>query len=121
MKKRAQPHATQHLRVVPLSCPDCSGVLSFEHEGLRGHRLYVCQVGHRYSAQSLLNSKETQLEQVLWSAAVLLKQMGDAYEQLLKEMPRMDSDRRTVQRRIHQVRKQSLAIRAIIEATHAVR
>ena len=105
----------------PLSCPDCSGVLSSDQEGLRGHRLYVCQVGHRYSTQSLLNSKETQLEQVLWSATVLLKQMGDAYEQLLKEMPLTDSDRKTVQRRAHEVRKQSLAIRAIIEATHAVR
>jgi hypothetical protein len=45
--------------------------------------------------------------------------MGDAYEQLLKEMPRTDSDRKRVRRRIHEVRKQSLAIRAIIEATHA--
>jgi hypothetical protein len=70
---------------------------------------------------SLLAGKETQLERVLWSATVLLKQMGDAYEQLLKEMPRTDSDRKHVQRRIHEVRKQCLAIRAIIETTHAVR
>lgn len=102
-----------------MSCPDCSGVLSVDQEGPHGHRRYVCQVGHRYSTSSLLNSKETQLEQVLWSAAVLLKQMGDSYEQLLKEMPKTDSDRKQVQRRIHEVRKQSLAIRAIIEASHA--
>lgn len=94
-------------------------MLSFDQEGPRGHRLYVCQIGHRYSTPSLLHSKETQLERILWSATVLLKQVGDAYEQLLKEMSRTDSDRKTVQRRIHEVRKQSLAIRGIIETTHA--
>jgi hypothetical protein len=103
-----------------LSCPDCAGVLSMEPEGPRGHPLYVCQVGHRYSTPSLLHSKEKQLERTLWSAAVLLKQMGDAYEQLLKEMSQEDSERKRVQRRIHEVRKQGLAIRAIIESTHAV-
>jgi hypothetical protein len=91
-----------------------------EPEGPRGHPLYVCQVGHRYSTPSLLHSKEKQLERTLWSAAVLLKQMGDAYEQLLKEMSQEDSERKRVQRRIHEVRKQGLAIQAIIESTHAV-
>lgn len=95
-------------------------MLSFNQEGQRGHRLYVCQVDHRYSIASLLHSKETQLERTLWSAAVLLKQMGDAYEQQFKEMSREDSDRKRVQRRIREVEKQSLAIRAMIEATHAV-
>jgi hypothetical protein len=122
MKRRAKssPSASPETNRPPLSCPDCSGVLSFDQEGTRGHRLYACQVGHRYSTTSLLHSKETQLERTLWSAAVLLKQMGDAYEQQLKEMSRKDSDRKRVQRRIHEVRKQGLAIRAMIEATHAV-
>jgi hypothetical protein len=125
MKRRAKPSsppaASHGAHSPPLSCPDCSGVLDFGQEGLRGHRSYVCQVGHRYSTLSLLTGKEMQLERVLWSATVLLKQMGDAYERLLKEMPRTDSARKPVQRRIHEVRKQCLAIRAIIEATHAVR
>ena len=125
MKRRTKPSsspaAPHGAHSPPLSCPDCSGVLDFGQEGRRGHRSYVCQVGHRYSTLSLLTGKETQLERVLWSATVLLKQMGDAYEQLLKEMQRTDSDRKRVQRRIHEVRKQCLAIRAIIETTHAVR
>lgn len=87
--------------VLPLSCPDCSGVLSVDQEGPRGRRLYACQVGHWYSTTSLLHSKETQLERTLWSAAVLLKQMGDAYELLLKDMSREDSERKQVQRRLH--------------------
>lgn len=119
-KPSSPPAASREAHPPPLSCPDCSGVLSFDQEGPRGHRLYVCQIGHRYSTSSLLHSKETQLEWILWSATVLLKQMGDAYEQLLKEMRSPDTDRKLVQRRIHEVRKQSLAIRAMIEATHAV-
>lgn len=119
MKKKAQRPAVDQLRVVPLSCPDCSGVLHLEQEGQHGHRLYVCQVGHRYSTSSLLHSKEAQLERILWSAAVLLKQMGDVYQKHFKEMPRTDSDRKLVQRRINEVRRQSRAIQAIVEATHA--
>lgn len=53
---------------------------------------------------------------------LLLKQMGYAYEDLLEEVKKTKGAERTkVRRRIHEVRTQSLAIRAIIEATHAVR
>lgn len=120
MKNREKPHGAHKLNAVPLSCPDCSGVLHLREEGPQQHRIYSCQIDHRYSTASLLHSKEMQIERILWSADVLLKQLGDTYEQLLKEIPRTDSDRTAVQRRIKEVRKQSLAIRAIIEATHAV-
>ncbi|MBX3301821.1 MAG: hypothetical protein KF693_06385 [Nitrospira sp.] len=118
MKKRVKPHTAHHARVVPQSCPDCAGVLQLAEEGHQQYILYCCQIGHRYSTSSLLHSKEAQLERSLWSAAVLLKQMGDAYQQLLKEMPRAMASRKAVQRRIKEVRKQSLAIRGIIETTH---
>lgn len=117
--KYSSPSASHGQIPPPLSCPDCAGVLSFDQEGSRGHRIYACQVGHRYSTPSLLHSKETQLERTLWSAAVLLKQMGDAYEHQLKEMSPDDTHTKRVQRRINEVRKQGLAIRAMIEATHA--
>ncbi|HKC95892.1 MAG TPA: hypothetical protein VKB81_17900 [Nitrospira sp.] len=58
------------------------------------------------------------MERILWSAHVLLKQMLIAYEQALGEMP--STDGKTVRRRIDEVRKQCLAIRTMIEATHAV-
>lgn len=86
--------------------------MSASQEGTRGHR--------RYSTRSLLTGKETQLERILWSATVLLKQMDDAYGQLLEEMPRSQSGRKRVQRRIQEVRKQCLSIRAMIVTTHAV-
>ena len=113
--------ATRESQLVPLSCPDCFGVLRFEREGPRGHLVYRCQVDHRYSPTSLLYAKEAQLERTLWSAALLLKQMGYAYQDLLEEMNRTKGAERTrVRRRINEVRKQCLAIRAMIEATHAL-
>ena len=116
------PHsATRESQLVPLSCPDCFGVLRFEREGPRGHLVYCCQVDHRYSQNSLLYAKEAQLERTLWSAALLLKQMGYAYQDLLEEIKSTRGAERTrVRRRINEVRKQGLAIRAMIEATHAL-
>ena len=76
---------------------------------------------HRYSPTSLLYAKEVQLERTLWSATLLLKQMECAYQDLLEEMNRTKGAERTrVRRRINEVRKQCLAIRAMIEATHAL-
>lgn len=120
MKTQAQHPSLHHLEVMPLSCPDCSGVLSRAREGSSARCYYICQVGHRYSTASLLQSKEIQLERVVWSATVLLKQMGDTYEQLVTEMPEKDSERKLVQQRMKEVRKQSLAIRRLIEETHAL-
>jgi len=128
MKKRkrrastsAPPSAARERGLVPLSCPDCFGVLQFEHEGAHGHLLYRCQVDHRYTRGSLLHAKEAQLERTLWSAILLLKQLAYAYEDLLGEMKNASGAERTrVRHRINEVRKQGLAIRAIIEASHVV-
>jgi hypothetical protein len=95
--------------------------LRFEREGSRGHLLYRCQVDHRYTIHSLLHAKEAQLERTLWSAALLLKQMRYAYEDLISELemaPR--AERKRVQQRANEVSKQCLAVQAMIEATHAV-
>lgn len=117
---RPPPSTTHERGLVPLSCPDCFGVLRFEREGPKGHLLYRCQVEHRYTIGSLLHAKEAQLERTFWSTALLLTQMRYAYEDLLNEMrastPR---ERKRVQRRVKEVKKQCLAIRTMIEASHA--
>jgi len=119
MKKNGRRSTSSEKQaLVPFSCPDCSGVLHLEHEGPHRFCLFVCQINHRYSIRSLLHAKEMQLERALWSAHVLLKQMVIAYEQALDEMP--TGDGKTVRRRINEVGKQCLAIRTMIEATHAV-
>ena len=118
---RPPPSSTHERGLVPLSCPDCFGVLRFEREGPKGHLLYCCQVDHRYTVHSLLHAKEVHLERALWSAVLLLKQMQYAYEDLLSELRKATgAERRRVQKRINEVRKQSLAIRDMIGATHAV-
>jgi hypothetical protein len=118
---RPPPSTTHDTGLVPLSCPDCFGVLHFEREGHHDHLLYRCQVGHRYSVGSLIQAKEAQLERTLWSASLLLKQMAFAYEDLSSEMKHANrTDRSRVRQRMNEVRKHSLAIQAMIEAAYAV-
>lgn len=118
---RPPPSSLRESGLVPLSCPDCCGVLRFEREGAHGHSLYRCQVDHRYSLGSLLHAKEAQVERSLWSASLLLKQMMYAYEDLLSEMKTTaTAERKRVQQRINEVKEQCLAIRKMIEASHAI-
>src|SRR5262249_12877028 len=116
------PHSSSVIRergLVPISCPDCSGVLRLEEEGAHEYRLYVCQISHRYSMRSLIHAKEAQVERILWSASVFLKQMLLVYQEALGTPKQWSpAERKSMQRRIHEVRKQTLAIRAMIEATH---
>jgi hypothetical protein len=115
------PSSTHESGLVPLSCPDCFGVLRFEREGSHGHLLYRCQIDHRYTVSSLIQAKEAQLERTLWSASLLLKQTAYTYEDLMNEMKRAKAvDRKRIRVRMNEVRKQGLAIRAMIEASHAV-
>lgn len=83
--------------------------------------MYCCQVDHRYAPTSLLHAKEAQLERTLWSATLLLKQMVYAYEDRLEEVKKTPgAEQAKMRRRINEVRKQCLAIRAMIEASHAI-
>ena len=80
--------------------------------------MYRCQVDHRYAPASLLHAKEAQLERTLWSAVLLLLQTGYVYDDVLDEKtPGVQQTR--VQRRINELKKQCLAIQAMIETTHA--
>jgi hypothetical protein len=119
--RKPPPSATRQPGLVPISCPDCFGVLHFLREGPQGHLMYECQVKHRYSLSSLLHSMEAHLERSLRSSSLLLTQLDIAYQDLLDEVKNTPpADRQRVQRRIKEVRKQCLAVQAIIEASHAV-
>jgi two-component system chemotaxis response regulator CheB len=102
----------------PFSCPDCVGVLKLERDGSR-HRDYRCQVGHRFSTKSLLISKEKEVERALWSAAALLEHVMLVYERLMAEVRGGDSkERRRLQRRIQEARRQKAVVIGLIENTH---
>lgn len=54
------------------SCPDCSGHLwEMQEDGLLRFR---CRVGHRFSAESLMESKDEALEAALWTALNVLEE-----------------------------------------------
>jgi len=112
------PSTSREQGLVPISCPDCFGVLRFEREGPKAHLLYRCQVDHRYTTGSLVHSKEAQVERTLWSAVLLLTQLIYAYEDRLEEIDKAGRKRAEVRRRIDEVKKQCLAVRAMIEAAH---
>jgi hypothetical protein len=105
----------------PVSCPDCSGVLSSHTEGPRRHRSYHCQIDRRYSTRSLLQAKERQLENTLWSVVVLMKHLEHICEELVREIkPVTGAERIQIQRRMAEVSQQQAAIQAMIEAAHAL-
>ena len=109
------------LMLVPLSCPDCAGVLSLAKEGPGARRLYVCQIDHRHSITSLYRAMEERLENTLWTAIVIMRQIDHVYEDLLAEKVRpTDSAAKNVRRRLHELKEQRAALRAVIKETHVI-
>jgi hypothetical protein len=107
--------------LVPLSCPDCGGVLSETREGPQRVPFFVCQIEHRFTAPSLFVAKEEKLEETLWSGVTQSKQILSLYETLLKEdvLP-PGIDRTALQRRIGQLSRHESEIRAVVTDTSAV-
>jgi len=62
------------------SCPDCHGILYEIHNGevLR----FRCQVGHAYSADSMLSAQTEALERALWAACRSLEERADLVRKL---------------------------------------
>ncbi|MBV9193441.1 MAG: chemotaxis protein CheB [Solirubrobacterales bacterium] len=65
-----------------LACPECGGVLV--ERGSAGVAQWLCQVGHRYSAESLADEQAVSVETALWTAiralrerSALLQRMAD--------------------------------------------
>jgi two-component system chemotaxis response regulator CheB len=63
-----------------LSCPECGGPLweMHQHSPLR----YRCQVGHGFTARSLLASQDTEVERALWEAVRTLEERSRLVEKL---------------------------------------
>lgn len=124
MKTQRSTSAPSHdpaLRLAPLSCPDCGGVLSLKTEGPRAQPSYVCQIDHRYSVTSLYQAKEYRLEHTLRSAVVQLRQLRLLYAGLAKDkvLP-AGIARQKVRQRLREVGQQGEAIGALIEAIHVL-
>jgi len=69
--------------LVPYSCAECGGPL-WEIEGETVRR-YRCNVGHAFTAQTLLAEQGKEIEQALWLALRVLEQRVTLLETLAKD------------------------------------
>jgi two-component system chemotaxis response regulator CheB len=100
-----------------LGCPDCPGVLEVRPAGDRGYLTFACRVGHAYSAPSLIDAKESVLEDTLWSAVTRLDELVSLYEDFA---PRTEAMARpelgaAYRQRLEQVRGLLERLRALAE------
>ena len=109
-------HHEQHMNPTLIGCPDCSGVLSVEKEGTEGHLRYTCHVGHSFSLHSLLEAKEDQLEEALWSVISILQHVGTICREV-KDHADSTELRSRAQARILQVKEHEKAVRTVVEET----
>lgn len=62
-----------------IGCADCRGVLCVQEVGDHGWLTFRCRVGHAFSTESLLLSKENQLEESLWMTIEVLEEIAQLY------------------------------------------
>ena len=77
---------------IPLTCPECHGVLFSLKES--GRIRYRCHTGHAFSGDSLLDAISSDIENTLWSAIrsikeniALLNHLGDHFASV--NMPKL--------------------------------
>lgn len=63
-----------------LACPECGGVL--QQDPAHGVAQWHCQVGHRYSAESLADAQASSVEGALWSAVRALEERATLLERI---------------------------------------
>jgi two-component system, chemotaxis family, protein-glutamate methylesterase/glutaminase len=93
------------------TCPDCRGPMSVSAYG--GLREYSCLVGHRYSANGLLQAHSDAQEKSLWAAVVALEEAGNLVNEVAGDFPREVADR--LQEQAARKREQAEAIRRILQ------
>lgn len=72
--------------LIDLGCPDCRGVLAVREEGRLGHLAFACSIGHAYSGESLIRSKEEQVEDTLWSAVEVYQEIALLHAEMSARM-----------------------------------
>jgi hypothetical protein len=87
-------------RAAAVSCPECRGSLGVRLER-ESHLTFRCGIGHTFSLEELLASKEMRLEEALWTAVSAIEELGgvlrdlDAFperRQLLERQARLIKD-----------------------------
>ena len=105
-----------------LVCPDCGGAIAVHAEGNADYLVFTCQVGHAYSAATLIAGKEERLEQALWSAVYLLEELAGLLTDLAGrggpdgQQPEWPE----AARRIEQLRAHARRVREVLAADHPI-
>jgi two-component system, chemotaxis family, protein-glutamate methylesterase/glutaminase len=63
-------------QLTDVGCPGCRGVLAATQLGDGGHLAFSCRVGHTFGLESLLQAKEEQLEEALWTATEAFEEIS---------------------------------------------
>lgn len=70
------------------SCPECHGVLwEVEQPGMPR---FTCRVGHRISAETLLEQRDEEIEGALWAAVRALEEQASLAERLCERADELD-------------------------------
>jgi two-component system chemotaxis response regulator CheB len=75
LEKLAQP--------VPLTCPDCGGVLSYVHNE-RPLR-FRCQVGHAFTGKALLHDQESSVDEAIRVALRIIEERAELVERMSRD------------------------------------
>jgi len=70
-------------QLTDFGCPDCPGVLAFRRMGRE--LSFTCTVGHSFSAESLLEAKEEELEAALWGGIELYMELAAIHRELARQ------------------------------------
>jgi two-component system chemotaxis response regulator CheB len=96
------------------SCPECNGTLWEVREGklLR----FRCRVGHAYGAESLLASKNEELESALWTALRTLEEKAALHRRLSEDAARKQNPRvaRIFRQTAEDMHQQAQTIRQVL-------
>jgi two-component system chemotaxis response regulator CheB len=108
----------EHAVATDNGCPECRGVLYVSERGQHGWLSFQCRVGHAYSADSLLEAKEEQLEESLWATVEVLDELVQLYGVFaLREQANRNSPHGSVlARRLALARRHVAILRGLIES-----
>jgi len=108
------PRSTEPITTV---CPECGGVLSERAEAGVTH--WECRVGHRYSAESLINAQAQDVEAAMWAAVRALEDRRQLLERMAEQLDGRGQQRsaHSFRHRAHEAQAQADAVRiAVSEA-----
>jgi two-component system chemotaxis response regulator CheB len=110
LPSRSKPN--QAVQITGIACPDCPGVLGLIRN--RDHLKFRCRIGHTYSLQDLVISKERRLEEALWAPVTALEELGSLLREVLETGQRISSTRKILEQRATRALRHAEAIRRII-------